>query len=123
MAVDQSPELLVIAAKRAEEKNLLNFVTRQADAHHLPFADQSFDLATCRFGVMFFNDIQSALKEMRRVLKPGARACFAVWGPIEQPYWQSTMEIVQQHVGGDTAPRREVPTLSGSRPRALFPTS
>jgi ubiquinone/menaquinone biosynthesis C-methylase UbiE len=100
-AVDQSSELLDIAAKRARDKNLLNFTTQQADAHQLPFADQSFDLATCRFGVMFFSDTERALAELRRVLKPEARACFAAWGPMEQPYWQSTMKIVHRHVGGD----------------------
>jgi ubiquinone/menaquinone biosynthesis C-methylase UbiE len=99
-AVDQSSELLDIAAKRARSKDLLNFITRQADAHELPFADQSFDLATCRFGVMFFSDAERALAELRRVLTPGARACFAAWGPIEQPYWQTTMKIVHRHVGG-----------------------
>jgi ubiquinone/menaquinone biosynthesis C-methylase UbiE len=100
MAVDQSSELLDIAAKRARNKNLLNFITQQADAHHLPFADESFDLATCRFGVMFFSDCRRALVELRRVLKPGARTCFVAWGPIEQPYWQSTLKIVHRHVGG-----------------------
>lgn len=100
-AVDQSAELLEIAQARAEKKNLPNFTTRQADAHSLPFEDGSFDLATCRFGVMFFDDAQGALAELRRVLKPGARACFAAWGPVEQPYWQSTMKIVQRHAGGE----------------------
>jgi SAM-dependent methyltransferase len=99
-AVDQSSELLDIAAQRARDRNLLNFRTQPADAHHLPFADQSFHLATCRFGVMFFSDVERALAEMRRVLKPGARACFAAWGPIEQPYWQTTVKIVRRHVGG-----------------------
>jgi SAM-dependent methyltransferase len=101
MAVDQSSELLDIAAERARDKKLSNFTTRQADAHQLPFPDQSFDLATCRFGVMFFSDAERALAELRRVLKPGARACFAAWGPMEQPYWQTTMKIVHRHVGGD----------------------
>jgi len=99
-AVDQSSELLDIAAERARNKKLLNFTTQQADAHHLPFADQTFDLATCRFGVMFFSDAHRALAGLRRVLKPGARACFAAWGPMEQPYWQTTMKIVHRHVGG-----------------------
>jgi SAM-dependent methyltransferase len=103
-AVDQSSELLEIAAERARNKKLLNFTTQQADAHHLPFADHSFDLATCRFGVMFFSDAQRALAELHRVLKPGARACFAAWGPMEQPYWQTTMKIVHGHVGGAMLP-------------------
>jgi len=99
-AVDQSSELLEIAAERARNKKLLNFATQQADAHQLPFDDRSFDLATCRFGVMFFSDAQRALAELHRVLRPGARACFAAWGPMEQPYWQSTMKIVHEHAGG-----------------------
>ena len=104
VAVDQSTELLDIAAERARTKQLSNFVIQEADAHQLPFADQSFDLASCRFGVMFFTDVEPALTELRRVLKPGARACFTVWGSIEQPYWQSTMKIVHRHVGGVILP-------------------
>ena len=100
-ALDQSTELLAIAAERARNKKLGNLSTRQADAHSLPFDDRSFDLATCRFGVMFFADAQRALGELRRVLKPGARACFSAWGPVEQTYCQSTMKIVQRHVGGE----------------------
>jgi SAM-dependent methyltransferase len=100
VAADQSAELLEVAAERARQKKLTNLVPRQADAHKLPFEARSFDLATCRFGVMFFADAVRALAELRRVLKPGARACFAAWGPIEQPYWQTTMKIVQRHVGG-----------------------
>jgi len=100
-AVDQSMELLSVAAERAREKGVRNVTTQLADAHTLPFADHYFDLATCRYGVMFFRDVQRALTELRRVLKPDARACFVVWGPIEQPYWQSTVLLVQRHVGGD----------------------
>jgi len=100
VAADQSADLLEIAAERARHKKLGNLITKQTDAHKLPFGDGTFDLATCRFGVMFFADVVGALTELRRVLKPGARACFAAWGPIEQPYWQTTMKIVQRHVGG-----------------------
>ena len=100
-AVDLSAELLELAAQRAINKNLSNFSTRQADAHELPFPDRSFDLATCRFGVMFFGDVKQALSELHRVLRPRARACLAAWGLFEQPYWQTTMRIVHRHVGGE----------------------
>src|SRR5271169_3009120 len=49
-ALDLSADLLEIAKGRARERGLENFVIQQADAHALPFADNSFDLATCRFG-------------------------------------------------------------------------
>jgi len=99
-ALDLSPELLEIAADRARQRGLANFTTLQADAHHLPFADASFDLITSRFGVMFFRDCVQAMREVHRVLKPAARACFLVWGPFRQPYWSTTMEVVHEHVGG-----------------------
>ena len=99
-ALDLSSDLLELASQRAKVKGLANFSTQQADAHKLPFPDHSFDLAACRFGVMFFADVERALTELRHVLKPSARACFAAWGPIEQPYWQTTMEIVHRHAGG-----------------------
>jgi len=101
-ALDLSSDLLEIAAKRAQQRELTNFLTHQADAHELPFSDQSFDLVTSRFGVMFFEDCERALREVHRVLKPGARACFLAWGPFEQPYWASTMGIVAKHIGGPT---------------------
>jgi SAM-dependent methyltransferase len=101
-ALDLSSELLQIAAERAQQRGLTNLSTQQADAHHLPFPDQSFDLVTSRFGVMFFQDCEAALREVHRVLKPGARACFLAWGPFEQPYWSSTMGIVAKCVGGPT---------------------
>jgi len=101
-ALDLSGDLLEIATKRAEQRGLTNFLTQQADAHELPFSDQSFDLVTSRFGVMFFKDCEKAFGEAHRVLKPGARACFLAWGPFEQPYWSSTMGIVARRVGGPT---------------------
>jgi SAM-dependent methyltransferase len=99
-ALDLSADLLEIARGRAQERDLNNFFTQQADAHALPFADNSFDLATSRFGVMFFRDPGLALQELHRVLRPGFRACLLAWGPFDQPYWQTTMGIVHGHVGG-----------------------
>ena len=99
-ALDLSADLLEIAKGRAQERGLDNFVTQQADAHALPFDDNSFDLATSRFGIMFFRDVGLALRETYRVLRANARACFLAWGPFDQPYWQSTMAVVHKHVGG-----------------------
>jgi ubiquinone/menaquinone biosynthesis C-methylase UbiE len=99
-ALDLSADLLEIATQRARARGLNNFATQQADAHNLPFPDDHFDLGTSRFGVMFFSDPVLALQDLRRVLRPGARACFLAWGPFEQPYWQSMMGVVHRHVGG-----------------------
>ena len=99
-ALDLSQDLLDIAIKRARQRSLANITTQVADAQHLPFADNTFDLGTSRFGVMFFADAVRALRELHRVLRPGARACFLAWGPMDQPYWASGMGIVHKRVGG-----------------------
>ncbi len=99
-ALDLSAELLQIAETRAKSRGLENFAVRQADAHSLPFPDNSFDLATSRFGVMFFREVDAALRGVHRVLRQGARVCLLAWGPFDQPYWSSMMGVVQRRVGG-----------------------
>lgn len=99
-ALDLSADLLAVAAERARQRGFANVSTQQSDAQQLPFPDNQFDLATSRFGVMFFSDVERALRELHRVLKPGARACFAVWGPQDQPYFSASIGIVHRHIGG-----------------------
>jgi len=118
-ALDLSGDLLQIATERAQQRGLTNFSTHQADAHHLPFPDQSFDLVTSRFGVMFFQDCEKALREVHRVLKPDARACFLVWGPFEQPYFSSTMGVVVKHVGGPALVPGGPDPFKFAQPRSL----
>ena len=55
---------------------------RQADATALPFDAASVDAVVCQFGVMFFPDRVAGYREARRVLKPGGRACFAIWDSL-----------------------------------------
>ena len=94
VGVDISPAPLKIAEERAAQRGLANARFEQADAHHLPFTDNSFDCITSRLGIMFFSDLPRALAEMRRVLKPAGRAVLLVWGPMEQPYFQTTIGTV-----------------------------
>lgn len=98
-ATDINEEPVKIAAARAKERGLENMRFERADVHSLPYSDSGFDLVTCRFGVMFFTDLPRALGEIRRVLKPGGRVAFAAWGSFEQPYFQSTVQIVMRHTG------------------------
>lgn len=118
-ALDLSAELLEIAEKRARARSLDNFSTRQADVHSLPFPDNGFILATSRFGVMFFQDAEKALREVLRVLRPGARACFLAWGRFDQPYWRSMMGVVHRHVGGPLLEQDGPNPLRFSEPGSL----
>jgi demethylmenaquinone methyltransferase/2-methoxy-6-polyprenyl-1,4-benzoquinol methylase len=46
----------------------------RSDAHRLPFADASFSIVSCAFGIRNFQRLDVGLREMRRVLRPGGRA-------------------------------------------------
>jgi demethylmenaquinone methyltransferase/2-methoxy-6-polyprenyl-1,4-benzoquinol methylase len=59
------------ASKQAVEEAHLDWV--QADMLALPFADATFDAATVGFGVRNVEDLELALRELRRVLRPGGR--------------------------------------------------
>jgi demethylmenaquinone methyltransferase / 2-methoxy-6-polyprenyl-1,4-benzoquinol methylase len=66
-------EAMVMAGRRPGETQLLHVV---CDAARLPFADRSADVVTISFGIRNVADIDGALREFRRVLKPGGRfAC------------------------------------------------
>ncbi len=104
VGIDISPSPLKIAAERATQRGLSNVIFQQADAHELPFPDNSFDCITSRLGVMFFSDLPRALNEMRRVLKPTGRAILLVWGPMNQPYFQTTLSTVLGLLPGIVAP-------------------
>ena len=50
-----------------------NAALAQSDATALPFADASFDLATCRLAAHHFTDVTAAFRDVRRLLRPGGR--------------------------------------------------
>ena len=71
----------------------------------LAFADNSFDCVTCRFGLMFPEDKVSAAKEVRRVLKPGGRVGYMVWGPYnENPSFFVIRRAIAQALGNVEGP-------------------
>jgi ubiquinone/menaquinone biosynthesis C-methylase UbiE len=106
VGVDISPEPLKLAEERARQRDLTNIEFHLADAHQLPFPNQSFDRITSRLGVMFLSDLPRAFSEMHRVLRPGGRITLLVWGPIEQPYFETTALTVLKAVPGSGVPKQ-----------------
>ena len=91
VVTDLAPQMLEIARANAVRAGLANLSFAVVDAHAMPFPDATFDRVTCRLGVMFFWDCPQALREIRRVLKPGGIVSFVCWGPIEQNEYMRVM--------------------------------
>ncbi len=86
-ATDLAEEMLAVAGENAFSRNINNFETVCCDVSSMPFEDHSFDAISCRLGFMFFPDMQQALTEMLRVLKPGGRFAASVWNIPEKNFW------------------------------------
>ena len=84
---DLSEDMLTIAKENAATKGISNIETIACDVCELPFADNSFDAISCRFGFMFFPDMQLAANEMARVLKPGGKIATSIWNVPEKNFW------------------------------------
>lgn len=85
---------LEFVARAASAEGLHWLSTQVADMEALPFPDASFDLVTCRFGLMFSPDTKATLREVLRVLVPGGRATFLTWGASTQPLFESTLGVL-----------------------------
>ena len=98
VATDVGMGMMSLAAELAAQQNLGNIEFKEAAADALPFPDAAFDVVTCRFGAMFFPDLQKALSECRRVLKPGGKVVFLVWGTRDQPFTTTTVGVLLNFV-------------------------
>lgn len=70
-AYDLSSQMLEVVAEAAKAKGLNNVATRQGYAEALPFEDASFDVVISRYSAHHWHDVGQALREVKRVLKPG----------------------------------------------------
>ncbi|MCP4537654.1 MAG: class I SAM-dependent methyltransferase [Chloroflexi bacterium] len=78
---DIAANMASLAAQSAETQGLTNTTFCQMDAEQLGFPNASFDIVTCGFSLFQFPDMERALVEMQRVLKPGGKLALSNWAP------------------------------------------
>jgi ubiquinone/menaquinone biosynthesis C-methylase UbiE len=117
-ATDVIADMVASVEANAARAGVTNMRFRQADAHALPFEAATFDVVTCRFGIMYFSNVAQALREVHRVCKPEGRVAFVSWGHEEQPFFASTHGIVAKHMRVPLRP--DAPnTFAFARPGSL----
>ena len=70
-------------------------------AESVPLPDESFDVAFCGLGLQFFADKVAALKEMRRVLKPGGRVYIST--PVPNAFFDLFDRAIARHVSEEAS--------------------
>jgi enediyne biosynthesis protein CalE5 len=98
-AIDLSPDMVAVTRRKVARLGFDHVEAQEMDVQALSFADDTFDAATCRFGLMFCPDPVRGAAEIRRVLKPGARFATAVWDvPARNPFFTSIAGVLAEFV-------------------------
>ena len=95
-------ERAVAKTARAHADERVRFV--EADAQHLPFPDNSFQIATVAFGLRNVTDTDRGIAEMVRVTRPGGRVAILEFsqprgwllGPIYRFYFRRILPLIGQ---------------------------
>jgi ubiquinone/menaquinone biosynthesis C-methylase UbiE len=107
-ATDLNPPMLEIARMKFRSDESVEF--RPVDAAALPFADNSFDVLVCQFGVMFFPDKDQSYREALRVLVPGGHYLFSVWDSHQHnSFARITHQVTQSFFPADPPQFQSVP--------------
>ncbi|QQL48487.1 bifunctional demethylmenaquinone methyltransferase/2-methoxy-6-polyprenyl-1,4-benzoquinol methylase UbiE [Mucilaginibacter ginkgonis] len=90
--VDISQGMLNIAQQKIGKRGLSDiFNVKKGDSEKLPFEDNTFDAVTVAYGVRNFENLETGIADMLRVLKPGGKAVILEFSkpkgfPIKQLY-------------------------------------
>jgi SAM-dependent methyltransferase len=82
VASDLNEPMLAMARRTVGAAANVEWV--RADMCKLQFDDAGFDAVVCQFGLMFVPDKPAAVREARRVLKPGGSFLLTTWGPLDR---------------------------------------
>ncbi len=116
LATDISADMLGIAARVAQQEGLTTITTRVMDAQQLDLQDNAFDAVICRLALMLIPNLKSALREIRRVLKPGGKLAALVWSaPENNPLFSWPLAIVATYARGASSHGPDLFALSDPR--------
>lgn len=105
IATDISEKMIETVGRAAKARGLTQIDAFRTDAETFDMVpDASLDLVTCALGLMYVPDTAQAIAGAFRVLKPGGRAVFAVWGERAKCGWAEIFPIVDARVKSEVCP-------------------
>lgn len=113
IGLDPSPELQVMARKRAAEAGI-DVDWKALSGESIPLPDDSVDSIVITYTMCTIPDVHAALLEMRRVMKPGARMFFSEHGLAPDASvrrWQNRLNPLWGKFSGGCNINRDVPRM------------
>ncbi len=108
---DGAEAMLDVARERAAAIGVSNVEFRQLELEWIDVETATMDAVLCRWGLMLILDPETAAREIRRVLRPGKRAAFAVWDAPKGNPWATIPNRVMIARGHAQPPDPDAPGM------------
>jgi ubiquinone/menaquinone biosynthesis C-methylase UbiE len=115
-AMDNSDSAVMMTRRRCAK--FANVQVQTAEATQLPYADAHFDLAVSTQVYEFIRDVQTALSELHRILRPGGRAAIIdtdwqtiLWHTHHPDRMARVLKVWDEHLAHPVLPRTLGPLL------------
>jgi ubiquinone/menaquinone biosynthesis C-methylase UbiE len=94
LGADLADALLELARQKSQQQGLENIEFRCGDFTNMGLPSESFDAIVCVFGIFFVPDMEAAVAELWRMLRPGGKLAITSWGtrvfePANQTFWNA----------------------------------
>lgn len=112
-ALDPNPILGKYAKKRSK-KYKLPYKAIELSAEKIPYTDNSFDTVVCTYSLCTIPDPVAAIKEIKRVLKPGGKFLFTEHGLAPDNHirkWQTLLNPIEKTIAGGCNLNRDIPAI------------
>jgi SAM-dependent methyltransferase len=108
---DGAEAMIDVARARAVQAGVDNVEFQQLELEWIDLPTASVDAVLCRWGIMLIVDPEAAAREVRRVLRAGGRAAFAVWDVAERNPWATIPNAALVQLGHAQPPDPEAPGM------------
>lgn len=122
VCTDATDEMLEVARARAKELGIDDVEFKRIELEWIDLDTASVDVVLCKWGLMFAVDPEAALREMRRVLRPGGRLALAVWDEPPVNPWATITTSALVELGHTTRPDPDAPGMFALAPPGRLQT-
>jgi len=95
VGIDLAEMMVKETLQEVRHRKLKNVIVEQMDAENLRFPEESFHYVLCGFALFFFPQLDQALAEIRRVLKPLGCLAVSTWEKFEDERWSWYDKLVE----------------------------